>query len=286
MFLVWKRKSEHHHWILHIQISLNIMFQLKLTIFIFWTKFVQKGCFLLKNRKSEHQHWFLHIWISLDTKFQLKLTILDFSTKFTQKGCFLSKTEKVSITIQFCIFELVLEPNFSLNWQYWFFGPNLQKRVFPVKNRKNKHHRWILHIRISLDANFQFKLTTLIFWTKLSQKGWMNKMNITIEFCILQLVLVPNFSLNWQFWYSGPNWPKKGIPGLKLVRVSMIITYYIKLFHVGADRHNSLLMYLLLLLVETINAIICYAKYSLVCNTLRDLICDTSLQCYNIFFAK
>ena len=75
MFLVWKRKSEHHHWILHIQISLNIMFQLKLTIFIFWTKFVQKGCFLLKNRKSEHHHWFLHIWISLDTKFQLKLKI-------------------------------------------------------------------------------------------------------------------------------------------------------------------------------------------------------------------
>ena len=38
-------KSKHHHWILHIQISLHIRinFQLKQTILIFWTKFAQKG---------------------------------------------------------------------------------------------------------------------------------------------------------------------------------------------------------------------------------------------------
>ena len=35
------RKSEHHHWILHIWISLGIKFQLKLTILSFWTKFAQ-----------------------------------------------------------------------------------------------------------------------------------------------------------------------------------------------------------------------------------------------------
>ena len=35
-------------------------------------------------------------------------------------------------------------------------------------------------------------------------------MNITNEFGILELVLVPNFSLNWQFWFFGPNLPKKG----------------------------------------------------------------------------
>ena len=33
-----KQKSEHHHWILHIQISLGTKFQLKLTIFTIWTK--------------------------------------------------------------------------------------------------------------------------------------------------------------------------------------------------------------------------------------------------------
>ena len=35
-------KSEHHHCILHIGISLGTKFQLKLTNLIFWTKFAQK----------------------------------------------------------------------------------------------------------------------------------------------------------------------------------------------------------------------------------------------------
>ena len=35
-------------------------------------------------------------------------------------------------------------------------------------------------------------------------------------------------------------------------RASMVVTYYIKLFHTGADRHNSILMSLLLLVAETI----------------------------------
>ena len=77
----------------------------------------------------------------------------------------------------------------------------------------------------------------MIFWTKFVQKGCfpskMEKVNITIEFCISELVLVPNFSLKWQFWYSEPNLPKKGIYGWKLKHVPMVVTYYIKLFHVG-----------------------------------------------------
>ena len=38
-------------------------------------------------------------------------------------------------------------------------------------------------------------------------------MNITIEFYIFELVSVPSFSLNWQFF--DPKFPKKVIPGLK-----------------------------------------------------------------------
>ena len=34
----------------------------------------------------------------------------------------------------------------------------------------------------------------------------------------------------------------------------MAVTYYIKLFRTGTDRHNGILMSLLLLVVETINA--------------------------------
>ena len=57
----------------------------------------------------------LGIGISLNTKFQFELTILIFWTKFAQKGYFQSKTAKMNTTIEFCIFKLVLVPNFSLN---------------------------------------------------------------------------------------------------------------------------------------------------------------------------
>ena len=32
----------------------------------------------------------------------------------------------------------------------------------------------------------------------------------------------------------------------------MVVTYYIKLFHTGADKHNGILMSLLLLVADTI----------------------------------
>ena len=41
------------------------------------------------------------------------------------------------------------------------------------------------------------------------------KVNITIEFCIFELVLIPNFSLNWKFWFVEPNLPQKDIYGQK-----------------------------------------------------------------------
>ena len=37
-----------------------------------------------------------------------------------------------------------------------------------------------------------------------------------------------------------------------LVRASMVVTYCIKLFHLGTDRHNGILMSVLLLVAETI----------------------------------
>ena len=103
-----------------IRISLGTKFQLKLTIFVFWTKFVPKKVFSVENRQSEHHHWLLHIQTSIGIKVQLKVTILTFWTKFTQKGCFWSKTEKVNFTIEFCIFELVWVPSFSLDEQGCF----------------------------------------------------------------------------------------------------------------------------------------------------------------------
>ena len=43
--------------------------KLKLTILIFWTKFLQKMVFLIKIEKSEQHHWILHIQIRLVPKF-------------------------------------------------------------------------------------------------------------------------------------------------------------------------------------------------------------------------
>ena len=48
---VQKRKGEQHHWILHTQISLDNKFLQKLTILIFWTKFVQKEYFQPKRKR-------------------------------------------------------------------------------------------------------------------------------------------------------------------------------------------------------------------------------------------
>ena len=92
-----------------------------------------------KLKKREQRHWILHIRISLGTKFQLKLTISIFWTNFAQKGCFQSKTENVNTTIAFCVFELVYVPNFSLNWQFWFFGPSLPKKGIS----SSKWKKWI-----------------------------------------------------------------------------------------------------------------------------------------------
>ena len=51
-FLVENRKSEHHHGILHIQISQGTKFLLKLKILTFSTKFAQNKDFQPKSEKA------------------------------------------------------------------------------------------------------------------------------------------------------------------------------------------------------------------------------------------
>ena len=87
--------------------------------------------------------------------------------------------------------------------------------AFLIENEKSEHRHWILHIRISLSIKFHLKLTILFFWAKFDQKGYLwsktKRVNIIIEFCISELVQIPSFALNWQFWQFRPNLPKKGI---------------------------------------------------------------------------
>ena len=113
-----------------------------------------KSIFPIKNRKIEHQHWIKHIQIRVGTKFQFQLIILTFWTKFAKKGYFRSKTERVNIMIEFCMFELFYVPNFSLNRQFWFFGPSLPKKGISTRKQKSEQHHRILRIRIMLGAIF------------------------------------------------------------------------------------------------------------------------------------
>ena len=82
------------------------------------------------------------------------------------------------------------------------------------------------------------------------------KVNITIEFCIFELVWIPNFSLNNLDFFE-QICPQRGFPvehgKTALVRAPMVVTCYIELFHTGADRHNGISTSLLLLVAETIS---------------------------------
>ena len=82
----------------------------------------------------------------------------------------------MNIIIEFCIFRLVLVPNFNLNWQLWFFWEDLPKKSFSGLKQK--------------------KLTPHIFYIILR----------------IQISLVQNFISNWQFWFFGPNLQKKVFP--------------------------------------------------------------------------
>ena len=134
----------------------------------------------------------MHIRISLATKFQLQLIILTFWIKFAQKGYFRSKTKNLNIIIEFCMFELVYVPNFSLKQEFWLFGPNLPKKGISSQKQKRQSHQWVLHIRISVGTKFEHKVTILIFWTKFAPKSHFHlktkKENSIIELCIFELV--------------------------------------------------------------------------------------------------
>ena len=84
---------------------------------------------------------------------------------------------------------------------------------------------WIFEL-ISLGTKFQLTLTVLIFFVQIFPK---------------RVFLFENGKI-------------------ALVRASMVVTYYIKLFRTGADRYKGILMSLLLLVAETTT--ICFNAFS------------------------
>ena len=142
----------------------------------------------------------MHLRISICIKFHFEQTILNFWTKFFQERYLLSKTEKLKIIIEFRLFKLVLDNfdfflpdlpkkdfsdlklrkwtphvfyiilhiqislvrNFSSNCKFWFYGPNLPKKVFLVKTWKSEHHHWIPYIQVNLGTKFLLKFPVMV----------------------------------------------------------------------------------------------------------------------------
>ena len=116
----------------------------------------------------------------------------------------------MNITIEFCTSELVLVPNFCLNWHFWFFEPNLPKEyLVKIGKRWTTYESDIFQI-----SRYQTSAWRIIFASKWYFQSKTEKVNSTTKFCVFKLVLLPNFSLNWQFCISGPNLPKKDISSL------------------------------------------------------------------------
>ena len=131
------------------------------------------------KKKSIHPVENIKKWASLvnpshsnESKYQFsaKIDNCDFLDQICQKrgSCFQCKIDKIDTTIEFCIFEVVL-----YQISIWVNNFECLDQICPrkmVKNRKIKHHHWILHIQISLGTKFQWKLTILIFLTRFTQK--------------------------------------------------------------------------------------------------------------------
>ena len=141
--------------------------------------------------------------------FEVPVFSLNWQLQFLDQICpemvaiFQSETDEID-TIEFCIFKLVFVSNFTLNKQFWIFGPKFAQDRY--------------------------------LWSKIE------KVNIIIiEFLIFKLVLVPNFSLNWEFWFWFflTSFAQKGFSGVKQKKWTPYIFYIILPIQVSLVRNFS-----------------------------------------------
>ena len=110
-----------------------------------------------------------------------------------KKGSYFQcKTDKIDTTIEFYLFELAFESNFTLDKQFCIFKQNLLKKDIYGQKQKNWTSSLNSAYQISLGNKFLLKLKILIFWTRFTQEGFfwskIEKVNTTTEFCIFKLV--------------------------------------------------------------------------------------------------
>ena len=170
VFPIKNRKNKHHHWILHIWISLGTKFQLKTDHFDFLDQICPKRVFPVKNKKSEHHHWILHVPISAGTKFQLKLIIFYLLDRIWTKRIFPFKNKKRDQHHLILHIRISLGTKFQLQLIILTFGPNLPKK----HSSDQKQKKWTspLNSAYSNLCRHQISASTdiLTFWTKFAQK--------------------------------------------------------------------------------------------------------------------
>ena len=95
----------------------------------------------------------------------------------------------------------------------------------------NRLHHLMARNKNAQNICFSYTVTVVHF----TDQNWISKTVYCIR-CVMDCKIV--FT----------NWNAK----IELLRASMVVTYYIKLFRTGANRYNGILMSLLLLVAETI----------------------------------
>ena len=87
------------------------------------------------------------------------------------------------------------------------FGTKFAQDGISGRKWKIEQHYWVPYIEISPGTKFQLKLTILIYWAKLHQKGYFRSktenVNSAIEFLHIRISLGSKFQLkltNLSFW--------------------------------------------------------------------------------------
>ena len=171
-------------------------------------KICAKRAFPVENEIRERHHWTLHIRISRGTKFQLKLIILTCWIKFVQKSISDLKQKKRTPPL-ISAYSRVKVSSFTLNGQFWLYGPNLAKNWISSQNQK----KWTAPL-IFLYSNRQFSHVTKsrIFKNlNLRKKANRNFRGTFLKSHFRHLKLYSN-PLSWlarSRWHMGTFWKSK-----------------------------------------------------------------------------
>ena len=106
-----------------------------------------------------------------------------------------------------------------------FWDQICPKRVFWVGNGKSEHHHSIV---FRLSSEFLLKLTSLIFWTKftqksissLKQKKWRSPLNLTEVLKVVNSICPP--IMKTFFWFSGKQIQHQNIPRNETAKVRTV----------------------------------------------------------------